>query len=801
MKSLSRLVPILALLAGCTNAAKPCQTSNDCSAAEVCAAARCQALSCSDTWYAIDPSDGTCRPLPACGNKEEVRAWVACADPCQGLDENSCIFDKRCQPAYATDANATTLTAPSAPPTSVGVPGQPCVEGAGAAGAGSPPSNIGGCGGPPSRRTFVGCHANPLPDDPCKGLDETACKADARCVADSIGVGGGCACPAGAACDCPNIPASPTFECRVKTCGDYTNAKDCEAHPECTDQPTALPTAGAGGGGAPTPVPNLPVPPQPVDGGVGTPAFGCFNRFFGCNGMDEATCLRHGECHPVGTDSYCPPFASCVSSGGKFLFCEPDDGLHRCSSDADCGDGRCSNDDDVCAPPVGAPPSGPIGFGAASGIVPDDAPLPPQKCPGLCVPKGCPGYGEAHCVADPSCSPIYSLNCTPYGGGCGVGLPPNAGAPVPGSAPICDASTCQPTFTGCTDHPLPQGVDADKTVLIREPTVVDDPAFAFPQVMSALAGGKDPAPLVTAWLNQLTQAQTVNGRTAQARTGATAFLSTVARRPDGLIDVGRLGFQTTSLSNRIDLAGPSNCGEARITFALSTGVKDRRHRMTVIVELKQPDDGADCQTVARKWLALGALSGAELTAALKAIYLPMLTPQGLSQLRTNEFLVGPPTSPDPMQNEPWQLREWHLGSNGLLQLAASKQAVDPEAALTPAFDTWVHANGAAVLGGSSVVPDTFLAVTSSENGHRITFQKSSPDDWKVENALNQQACAGCHTTEFNTAFAHVGERFQGTGRAEISEFLRKELPKRAVNLLRAAGGLTKLERLTPKPVH
>ena len=54
-------------------------------------------------------------------------------------------------------------------------------------------------------------------------------------------------------------------------------------------------------------------------------------------------------------------------------------------------------------------------------------------CIGLCVPQGCTGYGEAHCNADPTCQPIYQLQCTPYGGG--GGLAPDCGL-SPGLASV-----------------------------------------------------------------------------------------------------------------------------------------------------------------------------------------------------------------------------------------------------------------------------------------------------------------------------------------------------------------------------
>ncbi len=808
MRTLVATLPLLALLAtGCTG--KPCQTSNECGSSEVCASQRCTSLSCDSTWYAVDPSNGSCRPLPVCGNKDDVRGWSSCEDPCKGLGENGCISDPRCQPAYSTDLD----------PSTVGPNGTlaPCEASAGVGGAGPVPKDVPfGCGGPSGSRVFDGCHANPLPVDPCAGLDTTQCAADPRCVGESLATPGvGCDCPTDSNCTCGGDPAGPVFECRIKGCNDYATQKDCEAHPECTDQSSAQTNGGGLQGPTPTPTPNgapAPFSPPAFDGGVPDPSFsGCFPKFFGCSGMDEHTCLAHPECHAVGTPCYCPPNASCVCGNGKFLFCEPDDGLKRCDTDVDCdGTQRCSNDEQ-CAPPIGSGGGGPVGFGASggatsSGVQPDSDPVPPVQCAGLCVPKGCTGYAENRCNTDPTCHPIYSLNCSPYGGGgfnggpCASGTPPSNGGGA--GTPVCGGGGgCEPSFSGCVDaDPLPN-VDPDRSVLLRTPTVVDDPSFAFDTVMAKLANGADVGPFVTSWLNQIGSDATVDGRVATARSGAAAYLSTLPRRADGMFDVAKLGFQVTSLSNRLDLAGVSNCGEARITYALAGGLTDRRHRMTVIVELKQPDDGMSCVSVAKKWLALSQLSDADLTQAAKAIYAPLLTAANVNQVRTNEFLVGPQTDPDPTL-QPWELREWRMGTDGALHLSLSKQAVDPQIALTDAFTTWAQTNEAVILAGNAQVPDEYLAVTSSENGSRINLNVQDAQSFEMATALDKMACAGCHTTEFNTAFAHVAERFNGTGRAQISEFLRNELPKRAYHLNNVAnGGLTFALRAAAKSVH
>jgi len=128
-------------------------------------------------------------------------------------------------------------------------------------------------------------------------------------------------------------------------------------------------------------------------------------------------------------------------------------------------------------------------------------------------------------------------------------------------------------------------------------------------------------------------------------------------------------------------------------------------------------------------------------------------------------------------------------------------AVDPSVTQTDPFLTWLRANKPALKAQQAIVPKEFLAVTSSENGSRIFLFQSTVDDFLVEQAVNKMSCAGCHTTETNSAFTHVGERWHGTGRAKISEFLRQELPKRAQNLWLIGRGQLNQARRTTSLVH
>ncbi len=453
------------------------------------------------------------------------------------------------------------------------------------------------------------------------------------------------------------------------------------------------------------------------------------------------------------------------SSGGKFESCQPQDFSIHCASDGDCPTGdRC---DDV----------------------------------GVCVVQGCAGEDEAECNADLHCEPIYTLDCSPYangqsaGGGsdivCGGSAPSN-GAPLPDKEPAQGTcGTCQPSFTSC--QAAAGGCDVEKSVLIRDPAILDDPFWALPRVLAAVTGA-DANTVADGLLSQIGTTQTVSGQTAAARTGAAAFIAALPRTSAGIVDASQIGFVTTSLSNRLDLADDTSCGEARVTYALSTGVADKRHRMTVIVEMRQPSDGVGCRTVAKTWIALSQLSGAALQSALQAIYTPLMTPANLKQIRTNEFLVGPQ---DPsLAPSAWELREFHLGTDSLMHQSLLPLQIDPNAASSsPDFLTWAQANQSALQHGTINFPAQYQVPTGSEDGTVVSLT-----DPAVASIVNASTCAGCHTTATNSAFAHVGERFNGTGRAEISQFLSTAIVQRANHLgLVASGAAT--APLEFRPLH
>ncbi len=586
---------------------------------------------------------------------------------------------------------------------------------------------------------YRSCRALPQLIDPCKALDPAACAADSRCQMLAVGVG--CDCAAGATCNCPAEPPAP--QCGLKGCGQLEGADACNARPDCTTNPPMVFAApGSAGTSTGTAQPGTTQPKS-------DPATACF-PLGGCDGANERDCLEQRACRPI------------YDASNGFVSCVAQDFSNHCVTSSDCDDGQRCNAN------------------------------------GICVVAGCGGETEAECNADPHCEPIYALNCSPYastGGGsfCGPGgaSPPAGGAPLPQEAPAPGSCTCEPSFTSC--NAKSGGCDEGKSVLVRDPAILDDAFWSLDRVLGAVTGA-DPSVVADAWLAQLGTAQTVGGQTAGARPGAAAYIAALPHRADGLLDATKLGFVPTALSNRLDLADGASCGEARITYALAGGVTDRRHRMTVIVELRQPYDGAHCRTTAQSWVALSQLDGAALQSALQAIYTPLLTPTNLKQVRTNEFLVGPQDFSQPLAA--WELREFHLGSDARLHQALLPLQIDPASASSSAdFFTWAQTNSAALKQGTATFPAQYQVPTGSEDGTRVTLS-----DPAVADLVNASTCAGCHTTATNSAFAHVAERFNGTGRAEISQFLAGEVVKRANHLGLVASGLVDAP-LAIRPLH
>ena len=420
----------LALFAfGC--AGKPCQTSSECGASEVCAAQRCQALSCSGSTLGSRsiPSTGQCRPLPACGNRDDVRGWKSCTDRAgrkKKLHRRPAlpagVLVDRDLRACACEAAGSNGTAP----------------------VGRRLSRL-----RRRRRLAPSSAAAPIrcPSIRVSGLSQTDCQADPalrRRVAATPSV---CNCPADSDCVCGGDTGGG-FECRNQ---DLRRLH----HRERVHRPLGVRSVGSAGvrsadgaayARAPRRSRTAARPPT-----CRSPAV---SRSGGSLQRDgRVSCLAHSECHPVGSSCYCPanatlraaaaatspsaspttgctaatqtPTAAAISAARTTTRATSVRAADRLGRDR--GSRRAARDKPAPARPRAASSRSPT------------RPAPrrrPPPAPASACPRAARATARSAATPIPPASRIYILECSPYGNaggaltGCG-GIAPNADGIAP----------------------------------------------------------------------------------------------------------------------------------------------------------------------------------------------------------------------------------------------------------------------------------------------------------------------------------------------------------------------------------
>ena len=702
----------------------PCKTANQCGEGNYCVASRCQELGTGQLYFATDPMAGECRTVAVGGvDDPAARGWNACGNPCDGLGQTTCGADPRCQtimqqPTFNGGCGA-------CPPNAV----CDCAELTDDrfAGPGVPVNP--GTSVPP----FMGCR--PVEDRrPCAMLPADECGSHPECEPTYTGCG----------CAQSNFP-------RVDGNGDLAPLEECgTCDPKAGGQfascePRSCYDLGGVACGSRSDC--------AWDGAACSPT-----TIAPCGSLGEGACLDRRDCRAVGEACYCPPGVTCVCGGGDFLRCESDApvGPGACLSDSDCAGGFTCNAAELCLPPPGCDP-------ATQNC--------PAVCAGRCVPQsGCASLDEKSCNTNSRCAPKYTEDCVQNSYGCGgPDLLTNLSPPRDQSgAAFIGNCGCTPTYAGCVDLGG-DDIVAERSLVVREPLVLDDSAYSFESMMTRLAG-RDPADMVGAIFASFAAPTTINGRVAAPRPGVIDWLSRQARRPDGKLDVAKLKFRPMAITNRIDLVSAGSCGEARIVYATDGGVLDTSHRMTLIMEFGMPNDGAGCRTVAQRWASLSQIAVRDpgYATRLRALTDDMFTASRLNQLRTNELLTGNFGASD------WQLREFKLVA-GALVLQPCKNSPDLSLQTDANFLTWVRENQINLALGGAPVPVEYLAPVSTTDGNRFHL----PSDLAaVEKKLNANTCNGCHATETATPFVHLFERRFPNTRAAMSKFMRSDLKAR-----------------------
>lgn len=372
-------------------------------------------------------------------------------------------------------------------------------------------------------------------------------------------------------------------------------------------------------------------------------------------------------------------------------------------------------------------------------------------------------------------------------------------------------------------HGLPVGPDVARTLLIRDPAVVDDKrrtydpctrsgtpmgAWTFGRLMTEIANppatGRHAADVVESWFNQWRFDRTINGFVAPQRAiGVQRFLAKWPRTPDGRLNLAEAPFRLLAIVNRQDLrdntlyGGSGNGGEARLVFGALTCNPDPADPLPLQQEVQQftvifeygivKRNCFEVRDWARQWQALGALAlgSPAYNAALQAITdqftlrdaNPTKLPNrsALNQLRSNEFSLHE----IPVASN-WQLRESTLiptsRAAGLLRHSTIAQTPNVVGInFTPRLRDYIDTNQATILAGTHLVPLEFPTGMNFLGGFVepvLLLWRGIPDaasaDARHKFAL--ATCSGCHKRETETDFVHIAPRAAGAASA-LSDFL------------------------------
>jgi len=362
----------------------------------------------------------------------------------------------------------------------------------------------------------------------------------------------------------------------------------------------------------------------------------------------------------------------------------------------------------------------------------------------------------------------------------------------------------------------PAAIDARRSLLIRDLSVVQDPArtrgscgqastgpwsfgYLMDQIANTPATGITGAQLARDWLETWSGPQVVNGWTVRARPLVqTEILDDwiAASGGPGLpLDLSRAPFRLLAIVNRIDLRsqgayGGAGGGELRFVFMhMPTDCRPGR-QFLVILEFGVPFSGClNLQAYARQWRQLSALpiGSPVYNAALQAITQQVVAAGAgagkvngstLNQLRTNENRLD-----DTGDGLDWELREFRLdAASGGLATVTLAQTPDRTLNSSDTVGDYVNLHASDIVAGDYVVPLQFPGGLPFRAGNRV-YQLSSRhwDASALHPIVNREArhqfslntCNACHGGETATEFRHVGGAPFGTP-ASLSAFLTGE---------------------------
>lgn len=356
---------------------------------------------------------------------------------------------------------------------------------------------------------------------------------------------------------------------------------------------------------------------------------------------------------------------------------------------------------------------------------------------------------------------------------------------------------------------IAEAVDPEKSLVIRDPRVIEDPARTFnpctgqgtpmgkwtfghliEQIVNRAATGIKPNKFVKEWLKQWQKDQVINGRVVPRRSQIKSLIidpwQQASGGPGKPLDLAKAPFRLLAIVNRVDLRDNSvsdsgNAGEARFVFgALGPGCQPLQ--FTVIFEYGI--ERGSCQAVrdwARQWSDLGSLElgSPEYNTALETIT-EQFVPAGKAPTKQNGSALNQIRSNEIALNSPWELREFRLSAAGKLRQVTVKNTPDLSLNHTAVLASFVNENEEDILAEGHVVPDqfpagnSFLAGSSLMPVDKVFWNNAASGPLitsrEARHKFSLQTCNGCHQGETDTGFTHIQPTPFGTP-AGLSGFM------------------------------
>ena len=344
----------------------------------------------------------------------------------------------------------------------------------------------------------------------------------------------------------------------------------------------------------------------------------------------------------------------------------------------------------------------------------------------------------------------------------------------------------------------PANVNAAKSLMVTDPTVVQDPSrtrtacgtsgsmgkWSFGYLMTEMANepvtGINPSQFVKRWLERWKVNQTVNDFVVTNRAGGiNPLIANWPKNADGSLDLSRAPMRLVAIVNRLDLrgsfgyggGGTGNGGELRFVFAILDPVTcSAQNRGTVIFEYGvRKTSCASMKGWAQQWKALDAfvLGSVDYNNGLEAITEqivkrnsdPLKTNgSALNQLRTNELIFG----------SPWELREFRVMpmNGGHLEAVTVKQTPDIGFNNNATLASYVNGSESEILTDRHTVPlnfpgmggASFLGGSAPVPGNNTSFvwENAGITNLEARHHFSLNTCNSCHAGETSTQFLHVG---------------------------------------------